>query len=151
MSTVYQIETVRSLFGEIEPLLESHYTEIARHKDKIALNPDWDRYFHLDDAGAVHCVTARSDGKLIGYFISFVLPHIHYKDHLMSMNDILYISPEHRKGTTAFKMFQYAEKTLRDKGVTKIHVNTKIANDFSPLLERLGYVEIERIFEKMLI
>lgn len=151
MSVTYQVEPASALIEEIKPLLEAHYEEIARHKNKIALNPDYERYAELDRLGMVHAVTVRDSGKLVGYYISFVVPHLHYKDHLMSLNDIVYLSPVYRKGFTAIRMFKFAEHNLRGKGVTKIHINMKLAHDFGPVLERIGYVEIERIYEKMLI
>jgi GNAT superfamily N-acetyltransferase len=151
MGISYQVEAVTNLIEEIKPLLQSHYEEIARHKDKIKLNPDYDKYIELDRIGLVHVVTARDEGSLVGYFISFVISHLHYKDHIMSTNDILYISPSHRKGTTALKLIRFTESTLKSRGVTKILINMKLAHDFSSLLERMGYVEIERVYEKMLI
>lgn len=151
MNITYQIESFGGLINEIKPLLQSHYEEIARHRGKIALNPDYDKYRELDRMGFLHGVTVRNEGKLIGYFLSFVIPHLHYKDHIFSSNDVVFVSKEYRKGTIAAKMFKFAEATLKEKGVTKMHVNVKLANDFGSLLERLGYVPIERIYEKILI
>ena len=150
MTITYQVEPFSRLIEELKPLLQSHYEEIARHKDKIALNPDYDKYRVLDRMGFLHGVTVRDDGKLVGYFLSFVTPHLHYKDHVMSSNDVVFISKPYRKGTIAARMFKFAEKTLREKGVAKMIVNVKIANDFGSLLDRLGYIPIERIYEKML-
>jgi hypothetical protein len=62
----------------------------------------------------------------------------------------VFILKNYRKGTIAARMFKFAETTLKEKGVTKMHINVKLANDFGSLLERLGYVPIERIYEKML-
>ena len=151
MNITYQIEQFSRLIGELKPLLQSHYEEIARHRDKIALNPDYDKYRELDRMGYLHGVTARDEGKLVGYFLSFVVPHLHYKDHVMSTNDVVFVSKEYRKGTVGARLFKFGEETLREKGVAKMHVNVKLANDFGSLLERLGYVAIERIYEKMLI
>lgn len=150
MSIAYQIEPFSQLIEELKPLLQSHYEEIARHRDKIALNPDYDKYRELDRMGFLHGVTVRDDGKLVGYFLSFVTPHLHYKNHIFSSNDVVFISKDYRRGTIAARMFKFAETTLKEKGVTKMHVNVKLANDFGSLLERLGYMPIERIYEKML-
>lgn len=146
----YQTEKLFGLLDEIKPLLVAHYKEIARNQDKVKLNPDYDKYRALDKAGMVHSVTARDEGKLIGYYISIVAPHLHYRDCIMAMNDVLFISPEYRKGFIAFKLLKYGEKTLKDRGVGVIHMNMKLANDFGILMERLGWIEIERIYEKVL-
>ena len=146
----YQVERFAEVIDEIKPLLTAHWLEIARHKDKIALNPDYEKYRLLDEGGMLHVVTVRKETKLVGYFVTFVVPHIHYKDHTMATNDILYVDPDYRGGTAAFKMFKYAETTLKDMGVTKLTVNMKSAHEFGSLLEHMGYKEIEKVYELML-
>lgn len=147
----FQVESATALIEEIRPLLQAHYEEIARHRDKIALNPDYSRYEEMDRQGLLHAVTVRDEGRLVGYYISFVVPHLHYMDHLMALNDIVFISKPYRKGFTAIRMFKFAEASLRARGVSKTHINIKLAHDFGPVLERIGFVEIERIYEKILI
>ena len=146
----YKVESFADVIDEIKPLLTAHWLEIARHKDVIALNPDYEKYRLLDEGGMLHVVTVRKEDKLVGYFVTFVAPHLHYKDHIMATNDILYVDPDYRGGTTAFKMFKYAEKTLKDRGVEKIIINMKIAHEFGSLLDHMGYREIEKVYELML-
>ena len=151
MDISYQVESFKNVRDEIDPLWEAHYKEIARHQDKVALSPDYDRYFKIDKAGMLHIVTTRDAGKLVGYFICFVMPNIHFKEHTMASNDLIYLSPSHRKGTVAASMIKFAEKTLEKRGISRLLVNMKLANDFGVLMERLGYVAMERIYEKMFI
>jgi hypothetical protein len=82
----FQQESLVTTKEDARPLLEKHWEEIALNKDVIKLNPDWDAYADLEDAGILKIFTARSDGKLIGYFVVFVKAHIHYKDHLRGIN-----------------------------------------------------------------
>ena len=151
MPITYAVERATDIIEEIKPLLQEHYEEIARHQDKIKLNPNYDTYRSMDEAGLLHVITVRDDGVLVGYFICVVMPNLHYQDCLCAVNDILFVGKPYRKGLLAFKMLKYAEKTLRERGVDKVLINMKLAHDFGPLLERLGYVEIERVFEKMFI
>jgi len=147
---VYQVERVTDILDEIKPLLEAHWQEIALYKDQFPLNPDYNQYKLLDQAGVVHVVTARNDGDLIGYYISFIMPHLHYQDCIVAMNDVLFIKSEYRKGRAGMKMIAFAEQELKKLGVHRmmIHVNTQ--HDFSPLLTRMGFTETERNFEKLL-
>lgn len=154
MSFTYQIEDGGELIPseEMRPLLERHWNEVAGHKDKIPLNPDFDRYKELANMDALCCTTMRSDGELVGYFICFVVPHIHYKEHPMAFNDAIFILPEYRRGLTpVISMLKSAEKELRRRGVSKIVINTKLTNDFGPVLRRVGFVAFETVYEKMLI
>jgi len=146
----YQQESLVTTKEDARPLLEKHWEEIALNKDTIKLNPDWDAYADLEDAGILKIFTARLDGKLIGYFVTFVRSHIHYKDHLFAYNDILYLDKDYRKGFTGSKLMKFAEKCLKEDGVTVLVVNTKRHKPFDVLLKWLGYKHIENIYSKVL-
>jgi GNAT superfamily N-acetyltransferase len=146
----YQQESLVTAKKDARPLLEKHWEEIALNKDTIKLNPDWDAYADLEDAGILRIFTARSDGELVGYFVTFVKAHIHYKDHLFAYNDILFLTKEYRKGFTGSKLIKFAEKCLKEDGVSVVVVNTKRHKPFDVLLEWLGYKHIENIYSKVL-
>ena len=146
----FQQESLVTTKEDARPLLEKHWEEIALNKEVIKLNPDWDAYADLEDAGVLKIFTARSDGKLIGYFVVFVKAHIHYKGHLFAYNDILFLDKEHRKGYTGAKLIKFAEKCLKEDGVSVCVVNTKRHKPFDVLLKWLGYKHIENIYSKVL-
>lgn len=150
----YRLEDGEDLIpsDEMRPLLQQHWQEVAGHKDKIKLDPDFDKYRELAEADALCCVSMRLDGRLVGYFICFVWPHIHYKDHLMAMNDAIFILPEHRKGLTpALSLIKFMEGALRERGVSKMIVNTKLKHNFGSVLMRLGFKPFEEVYDKLLI
>lgn len=144
----YQEESAQDCLEEIKPIIKLHWEEIALHKDKIKLNPDFDKYLLLDSLGMLHILTARDEGELVGYFISFIQPNMHYKAELFAINDILYIKPEHRKGTVGYRLFKNAEASLKEIGVDVIVVHTKVNNDFKPLMDKLEYERIEYSYSK---
>jgi len=144
----YQEESAKDCLEEIKPLIFTHWEEIALYKDKIDLNPDFDKYLLLDSLGMLHILTARDQGKLIGYFISFVQPNMHYKDSVFAINDILYIHPLYRKGSTGYKLFKKAEVSLKEIGVDVIIIHAKVNNDFKPLMDKLEYERIEYNYSK---
>ena len=146
----YQVESLIAARAEFDGLFKLHWAEIARHQDEIKLNIDYDTYQKLEVAGVLHIATARDDGKLVGYIASMVCPNLHYSDHLMANNDVLYIHPVYRSGSTFVKLLRFTEKYLKELGVVNFYVHMKLSHDFSKLLERYGYTEIERNFEKQL-
>jgi GNAT superfamily N-acetyltransferase len=146
----YQQEFLSSVRGEIEPLLNSHWEEIALNKEKIKLNPDWDAYQSFEDQGKLKIFTARDDGQLVGYFVVIVGTNIHYKDHLFASNDIIYLSPNHRKGFTGIKLIKFAEKCLKNDGVSVLTINTKVHQPFDKLMDFLKFRKIERVYSKYL-
>lgn len=146
----FALENIANVRREIEPLLEQHYKEIALNKDIIKLNPDWRAYAQLDAINGLRIYTARKDGKLMGYFVVIVSRSLHYKDHLFANNDVIFLTKTARKGLTGVKLVKYAIESLKAEGVTKLHVNTKMHQPFDPIMERLGFEEIETVFSKVL-
>ena len=94
--------------------------------------------------------TARDGSILVGYQIYFVMPHMHYKNSLTAMSDVLFLAPEHRKGLAGILLMKSAEKELVKLGVQRIIQNVKLANDWGSILERIGYKPFERIYTKIL-
>lgn len=146
----YQQESLVTVKADIIPLLEKHWEEVALNKEKIKLNPDWDAYANLEDAGVLKIFTSREDGKLVGYFVVFVKSHIHYKDHLFCYNDVIFVDEEYRKGFTSTRLIKFAEKCLKADGVEVMIVNTKRHKPFDSLLVWLGYKHIENLYSKVL-
>ena len=146
----FQVERVTDVLDEIKPLLVEHWEEIALYKDQFPLNPDYEKYKVLDAAGVAHVVTARADGALIGYYISFIMPHLHYQDCIIAMNDILFIKKEYRHGRVGMKIISFAEQELIKRGVHRMIIHVKTQHDFSPLLVHMGFNETERNWEKLL-
>jgi GNAT superfamily N-acetyltransferase len=144
----YRQEFLIQVENDIRPLLEEHWEEIALNKDKIKLNPDWDAYHSLEEANALKIFTAREEGRLVGYFVVIVRPHLHYKDHLFATNDVIYLHPSHRKGRTGIKLVQFAEKCLREDGVSVLIINTKIHRPFDLLMRFLKFNFVERVYSK---
>ena len=146
----FAIENLAKVRREIEPLLMEHWNEIASNKDIIKLNPDWREYARLDELNALRIYTARKDGELMGYFVIMVSRSLHYKDHLFANNDIVFLTKPARKGLTGLKLVKFAMESLKAEGITKLHINTKTHQPFDPIMERLGFEEIETVFSKVL-
>ena len=146
----YKEETYSQVIDEIKPLLEDHWEEIALNKEVIKLNPNYEMYEKLCNSGVMRIVTARNDGKLIGYCICIIAYNLHYKDSLTATNDIFFISKDYRKGSTGVKLFIKNEEILKSYGVQRLIMNTKVHQDVGAIFERLGYKQTERVFGKLI-
>jgi|SRR5580692_3148420 GNAT superfamily N-acetyltransferase len=146
---VYAAETYKSVIGEIIPLLERHYEEIALHKE-FPLMPDFDKYEHLHDGSKLAIVTAREDLKLIGYAVFFVVVNAHYQTMTVAANDIIFIDKPYRTGMTGIRLIAESEKHLRMLGVNRITWHVKPTLDWGKILERKGYAAEEVVWAKML-
>lgn len=150
MSIEYKQEPLYNVEEEIKPLLVKHWEEIALNQEKIKLNPDWDAYHVLEQCGMLKIFTARDNGVLVGYFVVVVQRSLHYKDHMFANNDVIFLLQEHRVGMTGPNLIKFAEKCLKEDGVSLLMVNTKCHKPFDKLLEWLGYNKVERVYSKYL-
>ena len=146
----YQQEFLSQVQSDIEPLLEIHWKEIALNQDKIKLNPDWDAYHNLELTGNLKIFTARSGEELVGYFVVMLNNNIHYKDHVFASNDVIYLHKDYRKGFAGIRLIKFAEKCLKEDGVSVLLINTKSHKPFDKVLERLKFKPIERVFSKFI-
>lgn len=150
VSTVYAVERWRDLKREMRSLLVRHWHEVALNHAEVPLDIDYARYDALDEAGALHIVSVRRGGLLIGYHVAIVGGHLHYKSTVHGITDVYWIAPECRHGVTAMRMFQAVERELKKVGVRKLFTATKLHMDQGPLFERLGYKPVERLYAKLI-
>lgn len=144
------VESYADVIGEIKPLLEMHWQEIATYRDHIPLDPDYARYQAAEAAGNLLILTARHRGVLVGYSIFFMLAHPHYKSTLFAMNDIIFLHPDLRGGMLGPRLIKASEEEVRSRGAMKISWHIKPSHDFSPLLKRMGYALDEINMAKIL-
>jgi N-acetylglutamate synthase-like GNAT family acetyltransferase len=147
----FQQEFFCDCYDEAKELLNMHYDEIALNKDLLKLNPSIEQYETAEKNGILKIFTARSEGKIVGYFAVLVNKSLHYQDHLYATNDVIFLHPDHRKGYTASKLIKFSIECLAQDGVSMLFMNTKIHKPFDLLLQRLGFQHIENVYTKRLI
>lgn len=144
----YQEETISDCKEELWPLIQLHHEEIDFYQDKVELDPDWDQFLALESLGITKMMTVRDSGKLVGYFMSLVMPHPHYKSDLYAINDILLLHPDYRKAGVAVELFTRFEAWMKELGVSVMTVNMKTTAPFDALCEGLGWDYTERQYSK---
>jgi len=138
-----------AVLNEMDELFPAHYEELCVTKE-FDYEPDYDAYKRMAEAGMLRCITCRADGELIGYIIFIVSPHLHYKSCVTATEDIYFVRKDYRKGRVGIKLFQYAEQVLKERGVQRIVMHTKVHLDNSRLFEYLGYKMTDKVFTKMI-
>lgn len=147
----YQIEKAYDIIEEIQPLIAAHYREICAHPDVLTLDPDYDKYVEMCDAGILRIMTVRDNDFLVGYAVCMITPHLHYIDTTFALVDLVYIDQSYRGGTVGYRLFKHMADDLKtDCGVKIISVHMKIKHQFRRLLQKLGYVQTEENWERVL-
>ena len=148
MTVTAQVEPLTKRLDELKAFFPTHAAEIDTYHDRRPLDPQYGIYIGKDAAGEVLLVTVRKDGALIGYFVGFVQPALHYKGTLTCLQDIFYVLPAQRDGsaTAALRMFKVVIEECRRRGVKELRVGCKVAHDASALFRHFGGIEVERIW-----
>lgn len=136
-------ESFSQFLEEVKPMLPLHYAELALDQDVVPLSPQYDEYLRRDALGMVLCVAMRDAGELVGYFVGFVAPGLHYSTCLTLQLDIFWLRPDHRGKGGGTILFKAVEAEAKRRGVQRMFVGSKCHLDASWLFERLGYTKVE--------
>lgn len=144
------VESFEERLEELQALLPLHYAELALNQDKVPLSPRYNVYIEHERNGGLIFVTLRDAGELVGYFIGFIGPGLHYSTCLTCNMDIFYVRKDLRTGTAGVRMFRFVESELRRRGVQRWFMGSKIHADASALFKRIGAAPVETYYSKWL-
>lgn len=149
------IETLRDALEELKPYFDPHWDELALNKDKVSLDPQYDVYMQREAAGQVLLVVLREMGRVMGYFVGFVAPGLHYKTCLTLTMDIFWLCPELRDSDSlgaieremaCSVLFEAVIAEGKRRGVQRTFFGSKLHKDSGALFEHLGMIEVERYY-----
>jgi glycosyltransferase involved in cell wall biosynthesis len=146
----FQQEAPSPFADEAMELFKKHYEEIAERQDVIELDPNIERYNLLHRTKALEIHTARDNGKLIGYSLWVVVNHLHYKKSITASSDVLYISPEYRKGMLGYKFIKWTTEEIKKRNPQRILFHMKPFLDYGKIVERLGGHYFEKTYSIVL-
>lgn len=134
-----QQEWYLDVIDEALPMAADHWVEVRQESlDKFYL--DHSAYHRLEQAGNMFVLTARDNGSLIGYVMAFKHASLQYVDTTLVQVEALYVLPKYRGKYIGIKLL----KQLHNYG-HMIEIKSPLNTDFSVLLKRLGYKELERV------
>jgi L-amino acid N-acyltransferase YncA len=148
VTITYALEPWATYYRDCEPLWPEHYTEIAVDKDRMPMRPDVATYQALDAAGRLQIVVARDDGRMVGYVLSVIRPHLHYADVLCGYEDAYFLTQSRRRGMVGVKLLREAVRYMQSVGVQKAFFMTKVSLNMGPIFERMGFTMTDVVYSK---
>ena len=145
----FATENLTERLPELKEFFPAHYRELALNQDCVPLDPQYEVYLERDARGEVLFIAARSSGQIVGYFVGFVAPGLHYRTCLTLTMDIFWIHPDHRGNRGGLRLFNAVEEEAKRRGVKRIFLGSKMHKDVGWLFEKLGYMEVERYYSKV--
>ncbi len=144
------VESFTDRLDELKPLLPLHYDALALNKDQVPLDPQYEIYFAREAAGELMFVTLRDTGRLIGYWIAFIAPGLHYRTCLTATMDIWFIHPDYTAGTAPLRLIRAVEAETRRRGVRRWFAGEKLHTPCGRLFEAVGMEKVETTYMKWL-
>ena len=141
---IVEEELTVHLIEEIEPLAAANWSETG-FDETAPLDINWSAYMAMQMAGVLSLVTARIDEGLVGYGAYILQPHIHC-GLVHAIQTVLFVDPGYRMGPVGYRLIAESDKILAARGATIIMRQVSSKVDYSKLLYRLSYGEIERTF-----
>lgn len=106
----------------------------------MVLNPNWEKYQELTDSGSMFTLALRKDGVLVGYSANLLGPHLHYRDLVVAINDVLYVTPDTR-GLAALRLMAETKQVARDRGAKLMLWHAKPDTSLDRMLKRVAPVQ----------
>lgn len=150
MPVTFQIEDFDTFYRDGQHIFPVHFEELSLNKDKIPYGIDEEIYHTCERNRMLLILTARLDGRMIGYVLSLVVKHHpHNKDAgPYSTTDMFYILPEHRNGI-GVRLLLENQRRLRQLGVRRMSISTKLKDSHLELFARLGFKATDMVFHKI--
>lgn len=146
------------LSAEIAPLGQRSWDECSEIKGEtcsfhgergFVIQPNWDRYFEMEAAGALSAITVRDDaGVLCGFALCIYYRSLHHAPVQCANVDTFYIEPEHRACIRRF--IAEIEREFTERGVVVVGWPTTPSGKLFPILKLLGYAPDDVVMEKRL-
>lgn len=142
-------ESSGDVMGEIAPLLEDHWAEIAHYPD-IPVAVNYEAYLKIEARGSLRIFTVRAP-QLVGYAIFTVNHSLHYSSSLQARQDVLYLDPCYRKGRVGLAFIRWCDTQLQAEGVQVVFHHQKLIHAaLGAVLDHLGYEPVDMIWQKRL-
>ncbi len=133
---------------ELRELVDAHWEKLALNKDQVPLAPRWDVYFDRERAGELMFIPLRDQGVMVGYWIAFIAPGLHYKTCLTAQMDIWNVMPGYETPKSIMTLMKAVEREYERRGVQRSFVGEKLHKPCGKLYKAFGYEPIETHWSK---
>lgn len=155
MTITFQSEQFAAFYSDAKAMIEQHWKEAASMPDirKLVINED--AFLKSDAAGMLICVTARDDGKLVGYIIGYLVAAFHTAESKQGHQNYYFVMPDQRgNGVFKYLFFQF-EQEAKARGASLSSGRQKLENGQPTnipdrFFETMGYDKSEVVWKKRL-
>lgn len=142
-------ETLDRLLADgLEDLAVAHWEEVELDRTEVPLELDFERFRYAEKMAQGRIASLRRADRLVGYAAWTILTATFHRSVLHGFCTALYVEPE-RRGFASLLLLPWCERELYALGVKKTYVAARTPRQCD-LFKKLGYVETETMFSKLL-
>ena len=142
------VDTIRDHAAD---LLEAHWGEVAQYKHLMVLKPDWHRYYEAEEKGMLLAISVGVPGNpMVGYSVSFIGSHMHYRDLVVATNDVLFLHEGWRTSGVGPRLIVATEAEAAERGAKLMLWHAKPDTALDSIMPRMGYSVIDIVHSKEL-
>jgi hypothetical protein len=149
----FQVESWVDYYNdpERENLWQEHYDDLQlAHENKMEMSPDIPGYERIEAAGQLIILTARKNGKLIGYSLAMVRRHLHY-NALCGFEDSYFVTRSERGAGTGLVsagtgLIVKMLKLLKQRGCVRAYFMTKEFASIAQIFSRLDGKKMDEVW-----
>jgi hypothetical protein len=133
-------ESFRDVLPELDPLHIRHHEETEGHNASIPRDFDYETLAEIESQGGLLQFTSRvtDTGELVGNMRLLINTSVMTKTKVCTEN-AFYVSPEHRGGFMAVRLWQYAERSVVSIGAREVMFSSKTINRAHRMADYLKY------------
>lgn len=139
----YKEGSFKEYSPRLGPLMMAHWDEIGTTgMDRASFNLDVERYLQLEKFD-LYLGTGAFDGdKVVGYVSTILDRFIHSKNIWTAVTDAIFVHPDYRNTSVAYKLLKYTEKKLSDRQIDYWIITLDMkAKTAKRLVNKLGFVD----------
>lgn len=146
---VVTVEPYPDAEEDIARLLPEHLREIDEHLSHAIPELDKEFYRRLWDIGTLYVVTARDNAELVGYIVTAINRHPHYRGQICAFGTLCYVIPEYRGRGIFSRMLQESERVVGYLGIGMIAMGARLTHDSGKSLVKCGFSPLETAYLKV--
>nr|DAK49290.1 MAG TPA: acetyltransferase [Caudoviricetes sp.] len=134
MTRIAIFEPSPELYDEIERLGALHKDEVEAEVTALPVAINRNLYDALYAQGALVCVGAFDDDRLVGYAIALFAPNLHYQ-MLSAAHDVLFLHRDYRTPRMALRLIDAVEAECKARGAQLMVWHAPIGGAFERILK----------------
>ena len=115
----FQCEPFRQFYADAQPLFAEHLVQTEQSPDDH-IHKNLPVLAALDDAGALQCLTARIQQRMVGYLMTVIGPSLDERERVAGFHTIFFASPDVRG--LGMRLQRASLDALRERGVHEVQM-----------------------------